>query len=155
MQGFYDVYTGMPERLKEYFLDFDRRHTLSSNLKILFGQGGGLSFNVTAASGLPYTPYISEGVVVEQNSARMGWEYSFDAIAYQGFKIGGTVLEFFVKGTNLTDHKNPLYVYPRSGEPWDSGESEGGLMGSKDYIMNPSYVGPRRAVKAGMRIKLQ
>jgi len=155
MQGFYDVYTGMPERLKEYFLDFDRRHTLSSNLKILFGQGGGLSFNVTAASGLPYTPYISEGVVVEQNSARMGWEYSFDAIAYQGFKICGTVLEFFVKGTNLTDHKNPLYVYPRSGEPWDSGESEGGLMGSKDYIMNPSYVGPRRAVKAGMRIKLQ
>lgn len=154
MQGFYDVYTGMPERMREYYLDFDRRHTFSSNIEVIVGKSGGLGVNLKAASGLPYTPYISEGVVVEENSARMGWEYSLNVMIHQGVKIGPTLIDFFIKGTNITDHLNPRYVYSRSGEPWDSGEETGGLMGSEDYVMDPSNVGPRRIIKAGMRIKL-
>ncbi len=154
MQGFYDVYTGLPERLKEYHLDFDRRHTFSSTFEFLLNELGGVGINFRAASGLPYTPYISEGVVVEENSARMAWEYSLDVMLHQGFKIGRTTIEFFVRGTNLTDAKNPRYVYARSGKPWDPGEEYGGLMGSADYIIDPSNVGPRRIVKAGMRIRL-
>lgn len=152
MQGFYDVYTGLPERMKEYYLDFDRRHTVAGILNIAFNNLGGIGLNFKAASGLPYTPYISEGVVVEENSARMVWEYSFDVMVHQGFNIGKTTVDFFVKGNNITDHLNPRYVYPRSGEPWNSGEAAGGLMGSQDYIMNPAYVGARRIIKAGMSV---
>jgi hypothetical protein len=154
MQGFYDVYTGVPERMKEYYLDFDRRHTFSGTAKLTYHRLGGMTVSFTAASGLPYTPYISEGVVVEENSARMGWTYSIDALIYQGFDIGGVNVELYAKGTNLTDHLNPRYVYAQSGEPWDTGEPAGGLMGSMDYIMDPSHVGPRRTLKAGIRIAL-
>jgi len=152
MQGFYDVYTGMPERMKEYYLDFDRRHTLSTDFKFLISKSGGIGVNLKVASGLPYTPYISEGVVVEENSARMDWEYSLDIIIHQGIKLGPTLIDFFIKGTNITDHINPRYVYSRSGKPWDSGEEAGGLMGSDDYIMNPSNVGPRRIIMAGIKV---
>jgi len=154
MQGFYDVYTGVPERMKEYYLDFDRRHTFSGTGKFMFHHLGGVTVSFTASSGLPYTPYISEGVVVEENSARMGWTYSVDAMIYQGIKIGNVSLDIYAKGTNLTDHINPRYVYPQSGEPWDTGEPPGGLMGSIDYIMDPAHVGPRRNLKAGIRIAL-
>ncbi|MBA7539149.1 hypothetical protein ES705_31428 [subsurface metagenome] len=154
MQGFYDVYTGMPERMKEYYLDFDRRHTFSSNLEILTGTLGGISVNFRAASGLPYTPYISEGVVVEENSGRKDAEYSLDIMIHQGIRLGTTTVDFFVKGINITDHLNPRYVYSRTGKPWDSGEEAGGLMGSRDYIIDPSNVGPRRIIKAGLRITI-
>ncbi|UCG29952.1 MAG: TonB-dependent receptor [candidate division WOR-3 bacterium] len=154
MQGFYDVYTGLPERIKEYYLDFDRRHTLAGTFQFLLTKNGGVGVNFRVASGLPYTPYISEGVVVEQNSARMDWSYSLDVLIHQGFQVGPALLEFFISGTNLTDALNPLYVYSRSGEPWETGEEAGGLMGSQDYIIDPSNVGPRRMIKAGVRIKL-
>ena len=154
MQGFYDVYTGLPERIKEYYLDFDRRHTLASTFQFMLTEHGGIGINFRIASGLPYTPYISEGVVVEENSARMAWSYSMDVLLHQGFKVGGALIEFFVSATNLTDAKNPLYVYSRSGEPWVTGEEAGGLMGSQDYIIDPSNVGPRRTIKAGLRTKL-
>jgi outer membrane receptor protein involved in Fe transport len=154
MQGFFDVYTGIPERLKEYYLDFDRRHTLSGTFSYQFNRLGSAGINFTAASGLPYTPYLGLGIVVEENSARMDWTYSVDLLLHQGIRIGRTVLDFFVTGTNLTDAKNPRYVYARSGKSWDAGEEPGGLMDSPDYIVDPSNVGPRRSIKAGLRIRL-
>jgi outer membrane receptor protein involved in Fe transport len=153
-QGFYDVYYGNPERMKEYYLDFDRRHTFSGNCEIVIGTRGGIGISFKAASGLPYTPYISEGIVVEENSGRMDWDYSLDILVHQGVTFGPATVDFFIKGTNLTDHKNPRYVYSRTGESWDAGEEAGGLMGSLDYIMDPSNVGPRRTIKAGIRVSL-
>jgi len=152
MQGFYDVYTGSPERKKEYYLDFDRRHTFSGAFQYQFNTLGGIGVNCRLASGLPYTPYIGLGVVVEQNSGRMDWGYSIDMLLHQGVRFGSTLLDFFISGTNLTDAQNPRYVYPRTGKPWDSGEEGGGLMGSPDYIIDPSNIGPRRTIKAGIRI---
>jgi len=152
MQGFFDVYTGLPERMREYYLDFDRRHTISGTCAFSFTPLGGAGINFKASSGLPYTPYISEGVVIEENSGRMDWSYSLDLMLHQGFTIASSVIDVFVKATNITDHLNPLYVYSRSGEPWDSGEEAGGLMGSPDYIVDPSNVGPRRSLKCGIRI---
>ena len=154
MQGFFDVYTGLPERMQEYYLDFDRRHTLAGTLQYLFTKRGGVGLNFKVASGLPYTPYISEGVVVEENSARMAWSYQLDLLVHQGFQAGPAQFEVFASALNLTDARNPLYVYPRSGDPWDSGDIVGGLMGSYDYIIDPSNVAPRRAIKAGVRVKI-
>lgn len=155
MQGFYDVYTGQPERKQEYNLDFDRRHTLSSTWQFLFNRLGGVGMNFRLASGLPYTPYLGEGIVVEANSARMRWSLSLDILIHQGIQFGNSVLDLFVSGTNLTDALNPLYVYSRTGDPWDSGDEAGGLMGSPDYIIDPSNVGPRRTIKAGVRVKVR
>ena len=152
MQGFYDVYTGSPERKKEYYLDFDRRHTFSGTLQYQFNESGGIGINAQLASGLPYTPYIGLGVVVEENSGRMEWSHSIDMLVHQGIRFGRTLLVFFISGKNLTDAKNPRYVYPRTGLPWDAGEEGGGLMGSPDYIIDPSNIGPRRTIKAGIRV---
>ncbi|UCD19221.1 MAG: TonB-dependent receptor [candidate division WOR-3 bacterium] len=152
MQGFYDVYTGSPERKKEYYLDFDRRHTFSGTFQYQFNELGGIGINAQLASGLPYTPYIGLGVVVEENSGRMEWGYSIDLLLHQGVRFGRTLLVFFVSGTNLTDAENPRYVYPRTGLPWDAGEEGGGLMGSPDYIIDPSNIGRRRSIKAGIRV---
>lgn len=152
MQGFFDVYTGQPERMEEYYLDFDRRHTVASTFEFLFNPLGGAGVNFKVLSGLPYTPYISEGVVVEENSARMDWSYSLDLNVHQGFKVASTVVDVFAKITNLTDHLNPLYVYSRTGDPWDAGEEAGGLMGSPDYVVDPSNVGQRRVIKFGIRL---
>lgn len=154
MQGFYDVYTGLPERVKEYFLDFDRRHTLAGAFQFMFAKKGGIGVNFRLASGLPYTPYISEGVVVEENSARMDWSHSLDVLIHQGFQAGPAQFEVFASAINLTDARNPLYVYPRSGKPWDSGDVAGGLMGSYDYIIDPSNIAQRRTIKAGLRVRL-
>jgi outer membrane receptor protein involved in Fe transport len=154
MQGFFDVYSGLPERMKEYYLDFDRRHTISSTFQYQFSKLGSAGMNFRLASGLPYTPYISEGVVVEENSGRMDWTYSLDLLVHQGVRLGPALLDFFVNGTNLTDARNPLYVYPRSGKPWESGDVTGGLMGSHDYIIDPSNVGARRTIKAGVRMRV-
>ena len=115
---------------------------------------GGVNVNFRAASGLPYTPYIGTGVVVEENSGRQDWEYSLDIMIHQGIRLGKTTVDFFVKGINITDHLNPRYVYSRTGKPWYSGEEAGGLMGSHDYITDPSNVGPRRLIKAGLRITI-
>jgi outer membrane receptor protein involved in Fe transport len=152
MQGFYDVYTGNPERKKEYYLDFDRRHTFSGALQYRFNELGGVGLNCQLSSGLPYTPYIGLGVVVEENSGRMEWGYSIDMLLHQGLRLGRTLLVFFISGNNLTDAENPRYVYPRTGLPWDAGEEGGGLMGSPDYIIDPSNIGPRRTIKAGIRV---
>ncbi|HEX7320065.1 MAG TPA: TonB-dependent receptor [bacterium] len=154
MQGFYDVYTGLPERMEEYYLDFDRRHTLATNVDLLFNDLGGFVANFRLASGLPYTPYISEGLVVEANSGRMAWEYSLDLMIHQGVRTGFGTVTLFAKGLNLTDHINPRYVYSRTGDPWDSGEESGGLMGSRDYVVDPANVGQRRTIKAGLRIAI-
>ena len=152
MQGFYDVYTGNPERKKEYYLDFDRRHTFSGTFQYQFNKLGSMGVNCRLTSGLPYTPYIGLGVVVEQNSGRMDWSHSIDVLLHQGVRFGRTLFDFFISGMNLTDAENPRYVYPRTGKPWDSGEEGGGLMGSPDYIIDPSNIGPRRTIKAGIRI---
>jgi hypothetical protein len=85
----------------------------------------------------------------------MNWSMSLDVLIHQGIQFGNGVLDLFVSGTNLTDALNPLYVYSRTGEPWDSGDEAGGLMGSPDYIIDPSNVGPRRTIKAGVRVKVR
>ena len=67
--------------------------------------------------------------------------------------IGLISAAIFIEVTNLFNTENVVYVYSRTGKPFDTGES--GLVGSSpDADHNPSYVGPPRIVKMGVQIIL-
>jgi len=163
----YNIFTGRPLSIKEFYLDFDRRHDFSLNFSLyLPGKFGpefageypfsNLNFSLLAefSSGLPYTP-ISDDLTqyFEKNSARMPWTKSVDVRLEKKFPLSFAKLSVFVEATNIFDWLNPLRVQPRSGKIWDDGKST--LFGSgEDYKHNPQDVGPPRIVKIGASVAL-
>ena len=152
MRAFWDAYSGMPEAKKEYYLDFDRRHDLALylNFDLPWGMETGLVFD--AASGLPYTPWIGAGIVVEENSAHMPWILNLDILTRKELRFGPAKADLLLQVENLFDRKNARRVYSRTGDPWDAGPAWGMGIESEDHIKNPSHVGPRRTLKAGLRV---
>lgn len=165
LTGFYDVIEGQPRATKEYYLDFDQRHSLSFNLALnspsVFGPRiigisplSNWGFNALAQvnSGLPYTPMTDDPtLVVEPNSERQPMTATVDLHAYKTVWVWSQSLEFFTQVTNLFDRRNVRYVYAKTGKPWDSGR-EGMLSSGEDYEKNPAHVGAPRMVKVGMRV---
>lgn len=159
MEGFWSAYYAMPEVMTEYYLGFDRTHDIAFSASAELPESfhtrwlSNTSFNllIEASSGLPYTPYVGPGLYVEANSARMPWTTEVnlrlekDIILFKGISS-----RFFLEGNNLFDHINPLYVYSRTGDPWDAGW--GGLGTSPDAVKNPSHVGKRRKMRCGFKI---
>jgi outer membrane receptor protein involved in Fe transport len=163
LQGFYNVYYEVPEAHKEFYLDFDRRHDLTLNVDVrlpensgpfFFGRHplseSGFNLLIQAASGLPYTPYVDPGLEVEENSGRMPWTMTADFRADKTFDLGTLRPTVFFEVTNLLDRRNALYVYSRTGKPWDAGK--GGMENTADYIRDPSNVGAPRQVRLGVRV---
>ncbi|MCK4257116.1 TonB-dependent receptor [candidate division WOR-3 bacterium] len=159
MEGFWNAYTGRPEAMTEYYLGFDRTHDIAFSLSIEYPESyrirwlANTSFNllIEASSGLPYTPYVGPGLYVEQNSARMAWTSEVNLRVEKEMLIfKGISSRLFIEGTNLLDHLNPLYVYSRTGDPWDPGW--GGLGTSPDAVYDPRNVGKRREVRCGFKI---
>lgn len=156
MEGFWNAYYQRPEVKQEYYLDFDRTHDLAVNLRIEspFNHGllcrSGLTFLVEVASGLPYTPYVGPAVMPEENSARKPATVTFNLKANKELSFAGIEASFFIEATNLFDRINALSVYSRTGKPWDAGW--GGLGTSPDAVKDPSNVGPRREVRAGVKL---
>ncbi len=151
LQGFYDAYTGQPEAVKEYYLDFDRRHALNFTLDAQFPLGLRAGIQVHWASGLPYTPYAPPGVVVEENSARMPATFRLDLRLQRTFHWKSQRWEAFVEVRNATNHRNARFVYPRTGDPWDPGQYGGVGVCSEDYAKNPAHLGPPRTLSLGVR----
>ncbi|MCW9096923.1 MAG: hypothetical protein OQJ93_05995, partial [Ignavibacteriaceae bacterium] len=59
----------------------------------------------------------------------------------------------FLEITNLLNTENVVFVYSRTGKPFDTGES--GLVGSSpDADHNPAHLGPPRIIKLGAQIIL-
>ncbi|MFQ6604053.1 MAG: TonB-dependent receptor domain-containing protein [Fidelibacterota bacterium] len=147
--GYFSAYTQEEVPHQEYFLDFDQRHDISVNIYFSSHNRsrlyGNLLFNV--ASGLPYTPYVDPAFRVDINSARKPWTYSLDARINRKFSIGAFQLTSFLEITNLTNHQNILFVYSRTGKPFDPGASLVGT--SPDANHNPAHVGPGREIKLG------
>ncbi|OYD17045.1 hypothetical protein CH333_02095 [candidate division WOR-3 bacterium JGI_Cruoil_03_44_89] len=159
MEGFWNAYTGMPEAMTEYYLDFDRTHDIAFSLSVELPESfhtkwlANTTFNllVEASSGLPYTPYVGLGLYVEENSARMPWTTEVNLRLEKDIPFfRGISSRFFVEGNNIFDHINPLYVYSRTGDPWDAGW--GGLGTSPDAVKDPSNVGKRREVRCGFKL---
>ncbi len=154
-------------RPKQVFpLDFDRRHVFNATFGLNFPENFGFSvgnfylfentdvtFIFRAQTGLPYTPNPteeSEGLIVPKNSATMPSMNQLDFRYTRFFNFGKTTrLTLFISALNIFDTINTLNVWSTTGDPWDAGPTSSR---SLDRQMNPSNVGPRRMVQAGVRL---
>jgi outer membrane receptor protein involved in Fe transport len=163
----YNIWTGKPKSIKEFYLDFDRRHDFSVNFLLAlpdrfgpqvlgFHPIGKLNFSLLAqfSSGLPYTPISDDRTkYFEKNSARMPWTKSVDFRIEKFVPVSLFDFSVFLEVTNVFDWLNPLVVQPRTGKVWDDGKSH--LFGTgKDYMHDPSDVGPPRIIKLGTSISM-
>ncbi len=153
IQGFYNAYTGLVEVMKEFYLDFDRRHLIQGTLMREWPNLGfqlGIAFRI--ASGLPYTPFIAPGVVAEENSARMPWTQTFDVTLNKSWRLGKAAATLMIEIRNLFDAKNVFAVYPATGDPFNPGRTTA-YMSTEDYARNPSHLGPPRTLRVGLRVR--
>ena len=164
--GYFDAFAGEEIPHQEYYLDFDQRHKIAINLNFNIPDNSGMdvlgidflsNFNLNvilrANSGLPYTPYVDPTVRIDINSARKPWTSAVDLRAIKTIPFGLVSAAIFLEITNLFDTENVVYVYSRTGKPFDTGQS--GLVGSSpDADHNPIYVGPPRIIKLGAQIIL-
>lgn len=144
-----------------YPLNWDRPHILNLNFSISFAKEEGpdvlgllplqntyWNFLLRAASGLPYTPSGRDMAFVPKNEARMPGNYSLDVQIIKEFKLDPLVIGVFLEVLNLTNSKNPRFVYSDTGQP------DFTLTGnhSKEYMDDPSNYYPPRQVRLGGRI---
>jgi outer membrane cobalamin receptor len=163
----YNIFEGRPRSIKEFYLDFDRRHDISVNLSLFLPERYGLSllgfhpfsslrFSMLAkiSSGLPYTPISDDRTkYFEKNSARMPWTKSIDFRLEKFFPVSMISFSVFIEALNIFDWLNPLIVQQRTGKVWDDGKSK--LFGTgKDFMHDPSDVGAPRIVRIGASIGL-
>lgn len=164
--GYFDAFAGEEIPHQEYYLDFDQRHKIALNLNFNIPENSGLdifgmdilsNFNlnilVRANSGLPYTPYVDPTVRIDINSGRKPWTSTIDLRAVKTIPFSFISAALVLEITNLLNTENVVYVYSRTGKPYDTGES--GLVGSSpDADHNPAHVGPPRIIKLGVQIIL-
>lgn len=152
---------------RNFYLDFDKRHTINLNLGIrLPNEYGPVLFNMyplqriavnfllTAASGLPYTPSSRDpeaSVLPEKNSARKPWTNQLDIRLSKLIHIKSLKFDVYLKAENVFDHINVLRVWTRTGDPWDQGPTSNY---SNDRQANPENVDLRRRIRAGIIIRL-
>jgi len=151
---------------RNFYLDFDRRHSFNLNLGInlpkKFGppvfnfyplQHFAANFLFTAASGLPYTPSSRDPeatVLPEKNSARKPWTRQLDLRLSKKFYIWKMSLDMYLRMENVFDNINVLRVWSRTGEAWDQGPTSNY---SKDRQANPENVDIRRTIRVGMIVR--
>jgi outer membrane receptor for ferrienterochelin and colicin len=158
--GYFSAYTQEEVPHQEYYLDFDQRHDFSLNLDMVTpADWRGLlspfsntvaNVLVTVGSGLPYTPYVDPTVRIPINSGRKPWTFSADMRLRKRIQLGFAAVEGLLEITNLTDYQNVLFVYSRTGKPFDPGFS--GVGTSEDANHNPARIGPPRMIKAGINV---
>jgi outer membrane receptor protein involved in Fe transport len=155
--GYVSAYTQEEIPHQEYYLDFDQRHNFAANFNFFIPQNHGvfsdLNLNLIfrASSGLPYTPYVDPTVRIDVNSARKPWTSSFDFRLQKQFPLSFLSLAWFLEINNLFNNENVLFVYSRTGKPFDNGQP--GLVGSSpDANYNPAHVGPPRTIYTGIQI---
>ncbi len=155
---------------REFYLAWDRRHTIGGNINIWVPKGQGLRignhhplenlgvnilFNVR--SGLPYTPtQRAKGQwdywlrILQTNTARRPWTYQVDVDFTKELRFGGWGMTVFSRVINLLNRRNALWVYTNTGRLWDDGKTSAR---SDDFVRDPSAVGPPRQVMLGLRFK--
>lgn len=154
LQAFYDAYTGMPEEMKEYDADFDRRHSFKFSVNLPFNHNKGtIGIFYYFESGLPYTPFLGPGLVADPNSARMPPTHSFDLRIDYGFKLKNVRYSLLLQIENLFNNLNPVAVYPATGDPLEAGEY-GSEHRSEDLEKNPSHLGKPRNIRFGIKVEL-
>ncbi len=130
--------------LKEYALDFDQRHTVTTVvdfrvprryktklLGVSVPDAWGVNMVGYYGSGLPYTKTDANGNRLnERNDSRLPANYRVDMRLNKDFYIGkgDNFLTLFIEVDNLFNRRNVLNVYSSTGRPdYDSYTPQGGL----------------------------
>ncbi|MBU1063528.1 hypothetical protein KKC74_01785, partial [bacterium] len=115
-------------------------------------ENSGINVVLDVASGLPYTPILSEGqTTVDKNSERMSWTVNLDLRVNRNFRVAGFEGSVFMKVNNLFDRLNVVNVWKKTGEAWDEGNTSSYTY---DRQADPSNIGIRRCIKIGLYIKI-
>jgi len=166
LEGFWNAYYQQPEARQEYYLDFDRRHTVNGMLVYQTGKTkfevplmNALLSNITMgvvasfSSGLPYTPYTGAGEQLAlSNSARMDASMTVDLRFSKILLRNPAKITLLLYVDNLFDTINDLRVNTETGEPWDAP-----LVGNDiafDQLHDPSKVDIPRTIKVGINAEL-
>jgi hypothetical protein len=82
------------------------------------------NINWSLVSGAPYTPQSIEGnSMLDTNSKRMGFTHQANARLTKGIRIpGGSSVRIYLDVENLLKTRNVLSVYPKTGDPYITGE---------------------------------
>lgn len=164
-QGYDYSYQGIPLPLREYPLNWDQRHAITTILDIRSESGDypvlfGLSFpdkwgiNILTqyGSGLPYTPDEGEdGGIAIPNSKRRPYTTTTDVQASKWFYLGPLKYEFLVEVRNVFDRSNTLRVYSATGLPDDSDDDDG-LGNGTEFDKDPENWGQRRQMYLGIKL---
>jgi outer membrane receptor protein involved in Fe transport len=162
--GIVNVFTGVAQRQRDFYLDFDRRHTI--NISLFFRTPTGfaslfegfaplenMSITVLSqfASGFPYTPVTDDLTVeVEPNSARQPWTSTVDLRLERTIDFNALKIILFAEGNNIFDALNPMFVNARSGKLWEDGRN---MQLRADFLADPADAGLRRSIKIGLKVR--
>lgn len=115
---------------------WDQPHVLRANIKYITGRKKGFSWGgiywfqnmiwsliYYGESGLPYTPSIAGGVLVEPYSQRWPSSHRVDLRVSKKWSFSKQNIRAFVEIKNLFDRKNVLTGYSRTGSPVNPGTS--------------------------------
>ncbi len=149
---------------KEVLLRWNQPHRITFNGHVrvpenvsspFFGskilKGAGVNIIYRGESGLPYTPETATPVRLEPNTTSRPWIHTVDTRFYKDFKIGSQYYTLYAYITNLFDRKNPLQVWPRTGNATEPGP---GATGFSENYDRPDFFGASRTINLGLRITL-
>ncbi len=144
---------------KVYFLSFDKPHVFNGYLGYSVGKDEGpdlfgikilenfrSSLLYTGSSGFPYTPAGRDIGLADRFSERKPFTWQIDAEFSKKFFFDDYSFTGFIEVINLTDQKNPIDVYPDTGQPDATGIGKH----SQEWIKNPSNYDTPRVVKIGL-----
>ena len=150
-EGYEAILAGGEIDSDEFPLDFDQRHDISAELELDLGHDLEASLLLEAASGLPYTPYVSPAVDPPRNSAVRPWTRRADASLRWSRAVGKTRLALRLDAENLLDRRNVVEVFASTGDPYVDTQD---LIGNtEDLKHNPSHVSAPRSLRLGFELR--
>jgi hypothetical protein len=104
--------------VSEQPLDWDVRHSLSTQLFVMKNDAWGAGFVWRFSTGSPYTPRLRTTRQIEpeeENSRRLPSQTSLDVQANKYYSVWGQRFNVFVRSENLLDAKNVWLLEPANG----------------------------------------
>lgn len=167
-EGYRSTHTPRTMPKREILMSYDRTHDLSISYNYAYPKHAGFSFfgahplqrtsfnlMFMALSGWPYTPVIGN-VAGETNSERGPWNKNLNLFIRKYVQIAGFDVIFGARMQNVFDWKNPIFVWPATGEVDDPGayyneRIEAGIF-SKSFFDIPYYYGRRRLMDFSVEV---
>lgn len=151
---------------KETTAPWDQTHVIRANFHYNIPPGAGpyflgghpfgdidISVFYYGSSGMPYTPYIPGGVIVEPYSARWPFSHRFDLRLSKRWSFGGMKFVGLLQVKNLFDRKNVVTGYTRTGSPTNPGTASYYTLSSTYWdSRNNNNFGLPRTVYLGIEI---